>query len=131
MNRKQPWFAGAIFICLAAYTGQAQAEEKTEALPEFQAVEPAEGQLEIKPAPHQVNKQPPTGKRYSLSPLPVDIYVQPNLKPTVAFTTPCIMIEKMTNGFPPVMAFENFMFEVIGNINESDLLPVRIEPVCI
>jgi hypothetical protein len=28
------------------------------------------------------------------------------------------------------MAFENFMFTWIGNVNESNLLPVRIEPVC-
>lgn len=71
------------------------------------------------------------GSKISLSPLPVTIYFMDKQKPTVAFTTPCIMVERMTNGFPPIMAFENFMFEVIGNINESDLLPIKIEPVCI
>jgi hypothetical protein len=71
------------------------------------------------------------GKRYSLSPLPVDIYVMKGQKPTIAFTTPCIEIEKLTHGFPPIMAFENFMFTWIGNVNDSDLLPVRLEPVCI
>jgi hypothetical protein len=70
-------------------------------------------------------------EKISLAPLPVDIYLRPHEKPTVAFTTPCIMIEKMSNGFPPIMAFETFMFEVIGNVNDSDLLPVRLEPVCI
>jgi hypothetical protein len=69
--------------------------------------------------------------KFSLSPLPVDIYLRKGEKPTVAFTTPCIMIEKASHGFPPFMAFESFMFEVIGNVNESNLLPARLEPVCI
>lgn len=81
--------------------------------------------------PNQPNRQPPTGKKVTLAPFPVDIYLQPNLKPTVAFTTPCILVEKLTNGFPPVLAFEQLMFSVIGNINAADALPVRIEPVCI
>ena len=71
------------------------------------------------------------GRRYSLSPLPVDIYLMKGQKPTVAFTTPCIQIEKLTHGFPPIMAFENFMFTWIGNVNDSEILPVRLEPVCI
>jgi hypothetical protein len=75
--------------------------------------------------------QAPPGSRIDLKPLPVTIYLMERQKPTIAFTTPCIMIEKATNGFPPFMAFENFMFEVIGNVNESDLLPIKIEPVCI
>ena len=69
--------------------------------------------------------------KISLSPLPVDIYLRPNDKPTVAFTTPCIMIEKATHGFPPILAFETMMFQVIGNVNESNMLPARLEPVCV
>jgi len=71
------------------------------------------------------------GTKHSLAPLPVEIYNQPGQKPTVAFSTPCIQIEKMTNGFPPILAFETFMFTVIGNVNESNVLPLRLEPVCI
>jgi hypothetical protein len=41
------------------------------------------------------------GSKYSLAPLPVEIYTQPGERPTVAFSTPCIQIERMTNGFPP------------------------------
>lgn len=71
------------------------------------------------------------GTKYSLAPLPVEIYNQPGQKPTVAFSTPCIQIERMTNGFPPILAFETFMFTVIGNVNEMNVLPLRLEPVCI
>lgn len=71
------------------------------------------------------------GSKYSFAPLPVEIYTQPGERPTVAFSTPCIQIERMTNGFPPILAFENFMFTVIGNVNELNVLPIRLEPVCI
>ena len=71
------------------------------------------------------------GSKYSLAPLPVEIYTQPGERPTVAFSTPCIQIERMTNGFPPILAFETFMFTVIGNVNELNALPIRLEPVCI
>jgi hypothetical protein len=71
------------------------------------------------------------GSKLDFAPLPLQIYLQPGERPAVAFSTPCIQIERMTNGFPPVLAFENFMFTVIGNVNESGLLPVRIEPVCV
>jgi hypothetical protein len=67
----------------------------------------------------------------SLSPLPVDIYMIPNQKPTVAFTTPCAMVEKATNGFPVFTAMTNFMYTMAGNINESNSLPIIIEPVCV
>jgi len=69
--------------------------------------------------------------KISLAPLPVDIYLRRNEKPTVAFTTPCIVIEKMTHGFPPILAFETFMFDMIGNVNDSNVLPARLEPVCV
>jgi hypothetical protein len=71
------------------------------------------------------------GTKHSLAPLPVEIYNQPGQRPTVAFSTPCIQIERMTNGFPPILAFETFMFTVIGNVNETNMLPLRLEPVCI
>jgi hypothetical protein len=71
------------------------------------------------------------GSKYSLAPLPVEIYTQSGERPTVAFSTPCIQIERMTNGFPPILAFETFMFSVIGNVNELNVLPIQLEPVCI
>lgn len=84
--------------------------------------EPVKGDLQIQAAPV---------RKISFSPLPLDIYLQPNMKPVLAFTTPCIQIERATNGFPPIKAFEGFMFEMIGRVNDSEILPVKIEPVCI
>jgi hypothetical protein len=81
------------------------------------------------PGPAAVQSFP--GQKISLAPFPVVIYLLDKQKPTVAISTPCIQMEKMTNGFPPFMAFENFMFNWIGDVNESDILPFRIEPVCI
>jgi hypothetical protein len=69
--------------------------------------------------------------KISLAPLPVDIYLRRNEKPTVAFTTPCIVMEKMTHGFPPILAFETFMFQTISNVNDTNILPARLEPVCV
>ena len=72
-----------------------------------------------------------SGRRHiSLSPLPVDIYMNPGIRPAVAFTTPCIKIAKLTNNFPPLMAFEHLMFDIIGKVNESEALPFSLEPVC-
>jgi hypothetical protein len=71
------------------------------------------------------------GTKFSFSPLPLEIYTQPGERPAVVFSTPCIQIEKMTNGFPPILAFENFMLAMIGKLNDSELLPIRLEPVCI
>jgi hypothetical protein len=73
----------------------------------------------------------PNGKKISLGPLPVDIYLRSKEKPTIAFTTPCIVIEKATHGFPPILAFETFMFQTIGNVNDANFLPARLEPVCV
>jgi hypothetical protein len=70
-----------------------------------------------------------TGK-ISLAPLPVDIYLRPKDKPTVAFTTPCMVIGKMSQGFPPIVAFETAAFQMINNVNDSNVLPARLEPVC-
>jgi hypothetical protein len=112
MNKKQNCLAGAVLICLSGLFGQAHAKD---------------AQTMTRPA-----KAPAfPGSKISLSPLPVDIFLLKDQKPIVAFTTPCIQIERMTNGFPPILAFENFMFTVIGNVNESELLPIRLEPVCI
>lgn len=69
--------------------------------------------------------------KLSLGPLPVDIFMLPNQKPTVAFTTPCAQVEKATHGFPVFTAMTNFMYEMAGKINDSNALPMNIEPVCI
>lgn len=119
MTNKLTGLACAVFISLSGLLGPAMAEE-SQALP---------GSMDIQSARQKQTQFP--GSRIDLAPLPVTIYTMQGQKPTVAFTTPCIMIERMTNGFPPIIAFENFMFEVIGNVNESDLLPIKIEPVCI
>jgi hypothetical protein len=71
------------------------------------------------------------GSKISFSPLPLEISMQPGQKPAVVFSTPCIQIEKMTHGFPPILAFENFMLAMIGKVNDSGLLPISLEPVCI
>ncbi|MEW6120176.1 MAG: hypothetical protein AB1593_08805 [Pseudomonadota bacterium] len=75
--------------------------------------------------------QAPLVNRISFAPLPLQIFMQAGQKPAVVFTTPCVQIEKATNGFPPFLAFEQFMFEMVGKINDSEALPVRLEPVCI
>jgi hypothetical protein len=104
-----------------------QAPADVQALPEATEASVIPGPKDT--ASIQVKSFP--GTKYSLSPLPVDIYMMKGQKPTVAFTTPCIQIEKLTHGFPPIVAFETFMFTWIGNVNDSELLPVRLEPVCI
>ena len=68
--------------------------------------------------------------KISLAPLPVDIYLRPKERPTVAFTTPCIVIGKMSHGFPPIIAFETAVFQMISNVNDSNVLPANLEPVC-
>ena len=110
MNAKQVILALAVVGGLSGISGAAQAEEARAAVQSPQTF---------------------PGAKYSLAPLPVEIYTQPGERPTVAFSTPCIQIERMTNGFPPILAFETFMFTVIGNVNEFNVLPIRLEPVCV
>ena len=145
MNAKQTWLACAALLFFssaiqAAETRSAPASMSAQPVSAPVESETGAGSIAIESAPsskrdqaaqRQMQMQAAPGSKISLSPLPVTIYLMDKQKPMVAFTTPCIMIERMTNGFPPVLAFENFMFEVIGNINESDLLPFKIEPVCI
>ena len=105
MNAKRNCFLCAAVIVLSGIHGQANAEE---------------GAAPTLP-----------GSKITLAPLPVEIYMQPGQKPAVVFSTPCTQIEKMTHGFPPILAFENFMLEMVGKVNASEALPVRLEPVCI
>lgn len=97
----------------------------TPAQPDFSALMP------LLPADAQKAIKENRPAKVSLSPLPVDIFMMPNQKPTVAFTTPCAMVEKATNGFPVFTAMTNFMYTMAGNINESNSLPIIIEPVCV
>jgi hypothetical protein len=131
---------GLVCAALLFFSSAVQAVEQqpspagpTEKLPGVESleIEAAAASRREQAAQRQQQIQAAPGSKIDLAPLPVTIYLMDRQKPTVAFTTPCIMIERMTNGFPPVLAFENFMFEVIGNINESELLPIKIEPVCI
>ncbi|MGA7950428.1 MAG: hypothetical protein WCA45_09760 [Thiobacillaceae bacterium] len=132
MFEKQNFLACAVLIGISGFFGSALAENAP-ALPKSTVPEST--------APHSTAPgpaasvpavaQPFPGRRISLAPLPVEIYLLDKQKPTVVFTTPCVQIEKMTNGFPPILAFENFMFTWIENVNESNILPVKLEPVCI
>lgn len=80
---------------------------------------------------HAAEVQPFPGSKTSLAPLPVEIHTQPGQKPTIVFGTPCGQIQKLTNGFPPIVAFENFMLQMVELVNKTEILPVRLEPVCI
>lgn len=71
------------------------------------------------------------GSKISLAPLPIEIFMEPGERPAIIFSAPCTQIGKLTNGFPPIVAFETFMLEIIGKVNDSELLPIRLEPVCI
>ena len=120
MNTKQNCLYCAVAICLSAMPVQAMAETSVQVKTETGV--PAKTELGPRPFP---------GSKITFAPLPLEIFMQPGQKPAVVFTTPCIQIERMTNGFPPILAFENFMLEMIGKVNDSELLPVRLEPVCI
>jgi len=95
-----------------------------------QAVQQAARPVIAQAAAPQVGTEASGRRHISLSPLPVDIYMNPGIRPAVAFTTPCIKIAKLTNNFPPLMAFEHLMFDIIGKVNESEALPFSLEPVC-
>jgi hypothetical protein len=114
-----------VAISLSGLHAQAYAEE----------IAPADaGEAAVAPqanAAIDTQARPFPGSKINLAPLPVEIFMQPGQKPAVVFTTPCIQIAKMTNNFPPVIAFENFTLEMIGKVNDSEILPVRLEPVCI
>lgn len=137
MNVKQTGLACAAWLFFSSAIQAAEQQpapaEPMEKLPSMESLEIEAASVSKREQSVQREKQMQAapGSKISLAPLPVTIYLMDRQKPTVAFTTPCIMIERMTNGFPPILAFEHFMFEVIGNINESDLLPIKIEPVCI
>jgi hypothetical protein len=139
MNAKQYWLSIAILACLTTLPAYANNHRvKVSHSPRISHAAKASDKVEIASQVNISNRPTisntgniATRGKYSLAPLPVDIYLRPNDKPTVAFTTPCIMIEKATHGFPPILAFETMMFQVIGNVNESNMLPARLEPVCV
>ncbi len=140
MNTNRYCLAIAILACLTALPAQAKTHHRVKVAhsPKISHTATAPTRVET-PVQANVEAQPTYSKRgnianrgkYSLSPLPIDIYLHSNEKPTVAFTTPCIMIEKATHGFPPFLAVETMMFQVIGSVNESNMLPARLEPVCV
>lgn len=70
------------------------------------------------------------GKKISLAPMPVEIFLQANERPAMVVAMPCAMVEKMTFGFPPVTAMESMFFQMVGTMNDTNLMPLRFEPVC-
>ncbi|MEQ1592914.1 MAG: hypothetical protein ABL892_11070 [Thiobacillaceae bacterium] len=70
------------------------------------------------------------GKKISFAPMPVEISLQPNEKPAMVVAMPCSMVEKMSFGFPPVAMAETFMFQMVGIMNNTNMMPMRFEPVC-
>jgi hypothetical protein len=139
MNAKQYRLSIAILACLTTLPAYANNHRvKVSHSPSISHTAKASEKVEISSQVNIANwpTNSNTGNiankgKFSLAPLPVDIYMRPNDRPTVAFTTPCIMIEKATHGFPPILAFETMMFQVIGNVNDSNMLPARLEPVCV
>ena len=70
------------------------------------------------------------GQKISFAPMPVEIHLQPNERPAMIIAMPCAMVEKMTFGFPLIAAFETFMFQMVANMNNTNMMPMRFEPVC-
>lgn len=70
------------------------------------------------------------GKKISLAPLPVQIFMQPNERPALVVAMPCAMVNKMTFGFPPVTVMETVFFQMVGTVNSTNIMPVSFEPVC-
>lgn len=71
-----------------------------------------------------------TGKKISFAPMPVEIFMQPNERPAMVVALPCRLAEKMSLGFPPFFAMETMMFQMVGHMNNTNMMPMRFEPVC-
>jgi hypothetical protein len=69
-------------------------------------------------------------KKISFAPMPVEIFLQPDEKPAMVVAMPCSLVEKMSAGFPPVTLAETFMFQMVGVMNNTNMMPIRFEPVC-
>jgi hypothetical protein len=74
---------------------------------------------------------PQMSRKVSFKPLPLEIYFSPNNRPAVLFTTPCLALAGLTNTFPPAKMFEIIMFTGINKLNDSEALPISLEPICI
>lgn len=103
MNTKRYVLSCAVLACLSGFATQAYANESPPGL---------------------------VGKKISLSPLPVEIFLQPNERPALVVAMPCAMVEKMTFGFPPVNVMETMFFQMVGTMNNTNMMPARFEPVC-
>jgi hypothetical protein len=79
---------------------------------------------------NKVAAQALTNRQISFGAMPMKIYLASGSKPIVAITLPCSAVEKSWNWFPPFTMGERMMFGMVGNVNEADFLPMKIEPVC-
>lgn len=70
------------------------------------------------------------GTRTNFGPLPMEMHSQPGQKTALIMKLPCRMVETMTFGFPPVAFFESVMFQMVGVMNQTNMMPLQMEPVC-
>ncbi len=96
----------------------------------YQLAQASASSATARAATPSVVPQRPAISKISFAPMPVTIYLNPNQKPTMAVSTPCSAMEKVTGNNPMFKAFEQMAFGMIGNVNEAGFMPMIIEPVC-
>ncbi|MGO9443961.1 MAG: hypothetical protein ACLPXB_04195 [Thiobacillaceae bacterium] len=130
MTTKRCCCTFAVLACILGLSGSAHAEKVHTVAPTNDASGVAESS-EPAALPGQKPVEPLPSSKISFAPMPVDMYLQQGQKPIVAVTMPCIEMGKAFQAFPLFTTFENLMFQMIGNMNDSEMLPMKFEPVCI
>jgi hypothetical protein len=62
---------------------------------------------------------------------PFLIYLAPDTKPTIAFSTPCVLLEKLSGGFPLFALVRTGGFQLIKIANAIPFAPATLELVCV
>jgi hypothetical protein len=71
-------------------------------------------------------KAPPTPQAGNF--LPIRLYTLPGQRPTLLFTTPCLLLAHFDHGNGPLAAVRDTLARAV--IATNKVLPVNIEPVC-
>jgi hypothetical protein len=79
---------------------------------------------------HRLQNETFPARKISLAPFPATVFLQKGQRPIFAFITPCVQMEKLTHNSQIFIAFETMMFQMIANINDTNILPLEFEPVC-